>query len=158
MPRFSPDGRWIAFTGEYQGNRDVYVIPASGGPAKRLTIENHGVDPDIVVDDSPADWMQGRDIQLQAAVDYLLGEMKKHPAALPPPPPALPAYPSYTGSGTRRYGTNLPAKPRFSPASIEALRRLRGNRLGFSANGRAPSPKIPYIQDSAPVRGRACGG
>src|SRR5438132_9667242 len=23
MPRFSPDGRWIAFTGEYQGNRDV---------------------------------------------------------------------------------------------------------------------------------------
>src|SRR5690349_1631050 len=37
MPRFSPDGRWIAFTGEYQGNRDAYVIPAGGGPAKRLT-------------------------------------------------------------------------------------------------------------------------
>ena len=37
MPRFSPDGRWIAFTGEYQGNRDVYVIPAGGGAAKRLT-------------------------------------------------------------------------------------------------------------------------
>src|ERR1700757_756522 len=37
MPRFSPDGRWIAFTGEYQGNRDVYVIPAGGGTARRLT-------------------------------------------------------------------------------------------------------------------------
>ena len=37
MPRFSPDGRWIAFTGEYQGNRDVYVIPAVGGAAQRLT-------------------------------------------------------------------------------------------------------------------------
>lgn len=37
MPRFSPDGRWIAFTGEYQGNRDVYVIPAGGGAAQRLT-------------------------------------------------------------------------------------------------------------------------
>ncbi|MGH8298855.1 MAG: S41 family peptidase [Steroidobacteraceae bacterium] len=37
LPRFSPDGRWIAFTGEYQGNRDVYVIPAGGGSAKRLT-------------------------------------------------------------------------------------------------------------------------
>src|SRR6266850_747590 len=37
MPRFSPDGRWIAFTGEYDGNRDVYVIPAEGGEPKRLT-------------------------------------------------------------------------------------------------------------------------
>jgi tricorn protease len=37
LPRFSPDGKWIAFTGEYQGNRDVYVIPARGGPATRLT-------------------------------------------------------------------------------------------------------------------------
>ena len=27
MPRYSPDGKWIAFTGQYQGNTDVYVIP-----------------------------------------------------------------------------------------------------------------------------------
>jgi len=37
LPRYSPDGRWIAFTGQYDGNRDVYVIPASGGEPKRLT-------------------------------------------------------------------------------------------------------------------------
>ncbi|HJS90306.1 MAG TPA: PDZ domain-containing protein [Steroidobacteraceae bacterium] len=37
LPRFSPDGKWIAFTGEYQGNRDVYIIPAAGGPVRRLT-------------------------------------------------------------------------------------------------------------------------
>ena len=36
-PRFSPDGRWIAFSGEYAGNTDVYVIPAEGGDPKRLT-------------------------------------------------------------------------------------------------------------------------
>src|ERR1700741_5152419 len=36
-PRFSPDGRWIAFTAEYQGNRDVYVMPSTGGTARRLT-------------------------------------------------------------------------------------------------------------------------
>jgi WD40-like Beta Propeller Repeat len=40
MPWFSPDGRWIAFTGEYQGNRDVYVIPSAGGAAKRLTFNS----------------------------------------------------------------------------------------------------------------------
>jgi tricorn protease len=34
---FSPDGNWIAFSGEYDGNIDVYVIPASGGVPKRLT-------------------------------------------------------------------------------------------------------------------------
>ena len=36
-PRFSPDGKWIAFTGQYDGNRDVYLIPAEGGVPKRLT-------------------------------------------------------------------------------------------------------------------------
>src|SRR4051794_16611521 len=27
-PHFSPDGKWIAFTGEYAGNQDVYVVSA----------------------------------------------------------------------------------------------------------------------------------
>ncbi len=36
-PKLSPDGKWIAFTGEYDGNPDVYVISAEGGEPKRLT-------------------------------------------------------------------------------------------------------------------------
>ena len=36
-PFFSPDGRWIAFSGQYDGNTDVYVMPAEGGVPKRLT-------------------------------------------------------------------------------------------------------------------------
>jgi tricorn protease len=36
-PVFSPDGTHIAFTGEYDGNVDVFVVPASGGVPKRLT-------------------------------------------------------------------------------------------------------------------------
>jgi tricorn protease len=40
MPRYSPDGKWIAFTGSYQGNEDVYVIPAAGGAARRLTYQS----------------------------------------------------------------------------------------------------------------------
>ncbi len=36
-PHFSPDGTLIAFTAEYDGNMDVYLIAAGGGEAKRLT-------------------------------------------------------------------------------------------------------------------------
>jgi tricorn protease len=36
-PKFSPDGKWIAFTGEYDGNSDVFVVPAAGGEPRRLT-------------------------------------------------------------------------------------------------------------------------
>jgi tricorn protease len=45
-PIFSPDGTMIAFTGEYDGNEDVYVVPAAGGIPKRLTTHP---DPDQVV-------------------------------------------------------------------------------------------------------------
>lgn len=37
LPHFSPDGKWIAFSGQYDGNTDVYVIPSTGGEPKRLT-------------------------------------------------------------------------------------------------------------------------
>src|SRR5712692_6006177 len=36
-PAFSPDGSEIAFTGEYDGNADVFLIPAAGGTPRRLT-------------------------------------------------------------------------------------------------------------------------
>jgi tricorn protease len=38
FPRFSPDGKQIAYTSEYDGNREVYVMPAEGGAPKRLTV------------------------------------------------------------------------------------------------------------------------
>ena len=37
FPRFSPDGAWIAFTGQYDGDEQVYVMPADGGIPKKLT-------------------------------------------------------------------------------------------------------------------------
>ncbi|MFB0519066.1 MAG: PDZ domain-containing protein [Acidobacteriota bacterium] len=46
-PKYSPDGRYIAFTGQYDGNTDVFVIPAEGGAPKRLTYH-----PD-------SDWVEG---------------------------------------------------------------------------------------------------
>lgn len=37
FPRFSPDGKSIAFTGQYDGNTEVYLVSADGGEPKRLT-------------------------------------------------------------------------------------------------------------------------
>jgi tricorn protease len=45
-PRFSPDGKWIAFSSDRYGNYDVFVMPAAGGKAKRLTYHSA---PDTVV-------------------------------------------------------------------------------------------------------------
>ena len=45
-PRFSPDGKWIAFSSSRYGNYDVFVIPAEGGEAKRLTY--HSADDTVV--------------------------------------------------------------------------------------------------------------
>ncbi|HEX5081226.1 MAG TPA: S41 family peptidase [Blastocatellia bacterium] len=35
--KFSPDGKWIAFTGQYDGDEQVYVMPSTGGEPKQLT-------------------------------------------------------------------------------------------------------------------------
>ena len=44
-PYFSPDGKLIAFTAEYSGNRNVYVMPSEGGEPRQLTF---APGPDIV--------------------------------------------------------------------------------------------------------------
>src|SRR5262245_47920456 len=35
--KFSPDGKWIAFTGQYDGDEQVYVVPTTGGEPRQLT-------------------------------------------------------------------------------------------------------------------------
>lgn len=47
FPRFSPDGKTIAFSGNYSGNNDVYTIPTNGGIPKRITYHGFG---DRVID------------------------------------------------------------------------------------------------------------
>ncbi len=47
-PRFSPDGRWIAFSSDREGNMDVYVMPSIGGAVRRLTIHS--------ADETVMDW------------------------------------------------------------------------------------------------------
>ncbi len=76
------------------------------GLDSKWIIENHGVSPDIRVDDLPGDVMAGKDKQLDTAIDYLMKKIKEHPENLPQPPKEMPAYPS----GKDASGTN-PANP-----------------------------------------------
>ncbi len=48
--RISPDGKWIAYTAEYEGDSDVWVIPFDGGNPKRLTWHSVGYMDDVVWD------------------------------------------------------------------------------------------------------------
>src|SRR6516225_806548 len=45
-PRFSPDGKWIAFSSNREGNYDVYVVAATGGKPRQLTF--HSADDNVV--------------------------------------------------------------------------------------------------------------
>ncbi len=49
-PRFSPDGKSIAFTAQYNGNSDVFVMPVTGGVPTRIT---HNAFPDRLIDWHP---------------------------------------------------------------------------------------------------------
>src|SRR6185369_15935087 len=73
-PVFSPDGATIAFSGEYDGNIDVYTIPAAGGVPKRIT---HHPDPDIAVAWTP----DGARIVFTSARDSYAGEAKLYSVA-----------------------------------------------------------------------------
>ncbi len=60
FPRISPDGRWIAFSGEYSGSRQIFVMPSTGGIPRQLTWYNSvGIMPprggwdDVVLDWTP---------------------------------------------------------------------------------------------------------
>ncbi|HEX2969719.1 MAG TPA: PDZ domain-containing protein [Bacteroidales bacterium] len=60
FPKISPDGKWIAFSGEYSGTRQIFVIPSNGGVPRQLTWYNSvGVMPprggwdDVVLDWTP---------------------------------------------------------------------------------------------------------
>jgi tricorn protease len=72
---FSPDGKWIAFSGDYDGNRDLYVMPAEGGEPRRLTWHP--------APDEPLCWSgDGKDIYFRSNRDHPhhQGELYRVPA------------------------------------------------------------------------------
>ncbi len=82
-------GNWPMMDGGY------ITIPedAPYSADSKWIVENHGVDPDVEVEDYPADLMAGHDAQLETAVDMLMKQISGKAAGLPTPPPLVPAYP-----------------------------------------------------------------
>ncbi len=54
FPKFSPDGAHVVFQGNYDGDRDLYSLPTTGGPPTRLTHRSGS--------EMPTDWTTGGDI------------------------------------------------------------------------------------------------
>ena len=69
-PNFSPDGKTIAFTGQYDGNYDVFTIPLEGGVPKRLTWHP---DPDLTRGFTP----DGKSILFSSTRESFSGGMPK---------------------------------------------------------------------------------
>jgi tricorn protease len=87
-------GGWIGIRGD-KPFRDggVTTQPEFGGwdpRGKAWQIEGHGVDPDVVLDLSPDGFLDGKDEQLDYAVQDLLAKIAKDPKDLPAPPPIAP--------------------------------------------------------------------
>lgn len=61
-PVFSPNGKQIAFTGNYDGNSDVYVIPIEGGSPKRITYHPSA--------DQVRGWLSDTELYFTASRDY----------------------------------------------------------------------------------------
>ncbi len=71
------------------GGRTMVPEAGSAGADGEWVIEGHGVDPDIVVENDPAEVLKGRDPQLEKAVELLLEKLEKDPRTIPerPEPP-----------------------------------------------------------------------
>ncbi len=110
FPKFSPEGKMIAFTGQYDGNTDVYVIPAEGGEPKRLTFrpgfenqaDRFGLD-DMVLDWHPdgqrilfRSWRESYNSWFQKL--FLIGKDGGFPERLPLPEAGLTCF---SPDGTR---------------------------------------------------------
>jgi len=82
-------GFWPMMDGGY------VTIPEDAiyGLDSRWAVENHGVDPDVELENQPADLLAGHDAQLETAVAMRVKAIAGKPAALPAPPPLLPPYP-----------------------------------------------------------------
>ncbi len=81
---------WLSFD-NFLADKGIASAAEDGvfGPEGKWLIEGHGVDPDMVVDNAPHATFEGKDAQLEAAIEYLQGDVKQNWK----PVPSHPKYP-----------------------------------------------------------------
>ncbi len=82
-------GYWKLLDGGYITVPEFSIF----GLNSQWVIENHGVEPDIEVDDLPGEIMAGKDAQLEKGIKYIMDKINEHPMEIPKRPPLIPSYP-----------------------------------------------------------------
>ena len=130
FPKLSPDGRWVAFTGQYSGTRQVHVIGIDGGAPRQLTFYNDigDIPPRGGIDNRVLDWTpDGKQILFNAhrvAWSERIGRPHLVPAAGGMERP-LPM-PEGAGGGLSPDGTKLVYTPIMR--EFRTWKRYRGGR------------------------------
>jgi len=120
-PRFSPDGKWVAFTGTYDGNPDVFVVPAEGGVPKRLTAHPHG---DVVRGWTP----DGKAVLFTSTMLSNTDDARMFTVPLSGGVPTQLPFPSGTAASFSPDGTRLAYQPKTK--TQQAWKRYRGGQIG----------------------------
>ena len=121
------DGERVAFSGQYNGQTDVYVVPVDGGTPERLawhpsSDEVQGWAPDVRVIQRPQEIVNGADPQLDRAVEKALQRLPDEDRVLPRAGAAH-ARAAGTAVVARRCGTNLcHSRPISNPTVVTELR------------------------------------
>src|SRR5580704_1688281 len=143
-PHFSPDGKWIAFTAQYGGNPNVFVMPADGGEPRQLT---YASGPDTVEGWTP----DGKNVLFRSARDsfapryeqlYTISVDGGFARQLPLP---MGYQGSYDAGGTRLAYTPLPRELFF--VGVPLVHAFWAHYHG----GLAPKVWIANLSDSSVV-------
>ena len=149
QPIFSPDGQTLAFTGDYDGNTDVYTIPVTGGIPQRITYHPA---PDFAVGWTP----DGKNILFRStrAAASRYTQLFTIPATggIAHPLPLPMAYAgTYSADGSRIAYSPLPPAFGFDFTNYTAWGNYRGGRAGTIRITTLPgldSTEVPHEQSS----------
>ncbi len=154
--KFSPDGRWIAFTGQYDGDEQVYVIPSGGGEPKQLTFypSRGPLAPRWGYDNQVGGWTKDGRIYFRSQRDSWTLPIARLYTVSPSGGPAEPLPMPEAGSGAfSPDGTKMAYSPRFRDFRPE--KRYSGGQANklyiydLRTNDAQPISDSPYANRDA---------